>query len=248
MSKPYQDLVTWARVVLDLAYPRNCPVCQTALDEADRGVICRICLGQVKFIEPPFCEQCALPYAGQVTGETFRCGYCHGRFFNFSRAVAAVRAEGVGRAAIHLLKYHGAQYVVPHLAEWLVMAGRRWVDWSAADVIVPVPLYPRKERARGFNQARLLAEALGAAVGKPVLSRAVRRVKDTATQTKLGREERARNLRGAFAVRQVAAVTGQRVVLVDDVFTTGVTLDSCARVLRNAGAADVVALTVARGT
>jgi ComF family protein len=144
-------------------------------------------------------------------------------------------------------KYNRRMYFGPHLAEWLITAARQRLDWTALDVIVPVPLHPRKKRHRQFNQAEYLADAAGRAFGKPVWPRALRRVKDTPTQTKLDADRRRANLRGAFVARQPDRVAGQRVVLVDDVFTTGATLDACARVLRVAGAQDVVVLAVARG-
>jgi ComF family protein len=138
-------------------------------------------------------------------------------------------------------------YFEPHLAGWLIGAGRRWIDWQHIDAIVPVPLFPRRERQREFNQAEHLARTLSRAVGAPVLSGHLRRVKETGTQTKLDAAARRANMRGAFAVRQGNVFAGRRIVLVDDVFTTGATLDSCARMLHQEGVVDVIALTVARG-
>ncbi len=236
----------WLRRAIDLVYPRNCQFCGDALDEQHRGVVCPACLGRAKPIAPPFCRRCALPFDGKLT-EPFECGYCKDLKFHFTRAVAACRAEGVVRDCIHRFKYNREMYFEMHLAGWLVEAGRRWIDWQQVDAIVPVPLYPRKERAREFNQAERLARALGRAVGVPVLARLLRRVKETGTQTKLDAESRRANVRGAFAAVGRERIDGLRIALVDDVFTTGATLDSCARVLREQGAPDVIALTVARG-
>jgi competence protein ComFC len=236
----------WFRSVVDLVYPRNCLFCSEPLAEAERGVICSSCLGKVKFIEPPFCERCALPFEGTVT-DNFVCGYCKDLGFHFSRAVAACRAEGVVRASIHRFKYNREMYYGPHLAEWLVHAARQWIDWRRVDAIVPVPLHPRKKRTREFNQAEYLAVALRRAFQVPVLNRNLRRVKETVTQTALHAKERVENLRDAFAVRHAEVLTGKRLVLVDDVFTTGATMDSCAKVLLRAGVKDVIALAVARG-
>jgi len=138
-------------------------------------------------------------------------------------------------------------YFGPHLTDWLVGAARRWIDWREVDGIVPVPLHPRKQRHREFNQAEYLAAGLSRSVNVPVLQRSLRRVKDTTTQTRLDAESRARNLHGAFVVRDATATGGKRLVILDDVFTTGATMNSCAKVLRRAGAKDVMALAVARG-
>lgn len=138
-------------------------------------------------------------------------------------------------------------YFGPHLVDWLQVAARRWIDWREVDAIVPVPLHPRKQRQREFNQAEYLAKALGKSLNIPVAKRSLRRVKDTSTQTKLSAEARSKNMRGAFAVRDASVFAGKRLVLLDDVFTTGATLDSCAKALRGAGAKDVIALAVARG-
>jgi competence protein ComFC len=161
--------------------------------------------------------------------------------------VCACRAEGVVRDCILRFKYNREMYFGPHLADWLAAAAGRWIDWREVDAIVPVPLHPRKQRHREFNQAEYLTDALSRVFGVPSLKGKVRRVRDTSTQTKLDAEGRARNLRGAFAVRDPRTFKGKRLVLVDDVFTTGATLNSCAKVLRSGGAQEVVALTVARG-
>ena len=236
----------WLKRAVDLVYPRNCRFCSGPVADADRAAICAACLRTVKWIEPPFCGQCALPFAGKID-KPFVCGYCGKLKFHFSRAVAACRAEGIVRDSIHRFKYNREMYYGPHLAEWLVTAARRWIVWRDVDVIVPVPLYPRKKREREFNQAEYLARALSREGGIPLDTGRLRRVKETVTQTRLDAKARADNLRGAFAVRGGDVFANKRVALVDDVFTTGATMDSCARVLRDAGAADVMAVAVARG-
>ena len=233
------------RATLDLIYPRNCQFCTVPLLEQERGVVCASCLGTVKRIELPFCRRCSLPFVGQLDGQ-IECGYCQELKFHFSCAIAACRAEGVVRDCIHRLKYKREMYYLPHLAGWLIEASRMRVNWQEVDAIVPVPLHPVKQREREFNQAELLARQLSREFGKPVIVNAVRRVKETQTQTKLDAHARRANLRDAFATG-CKPVAGLRLVLVDDVFTTGATLDSCANLLLSQGAADVIAMTVVRG-
>jgi competence protein ComFC len=239
-------VLPWLKRTVDLVYPRNCRFCETPLAESESGVICAACLATAKLIEPPFCERCALPFYGAVT-EKFTCGYCKDLKFHFSRTVSACRAQGIVRESIHRFKYNREMYYGPHLAVWLSAAATRWIDWGNVDAIVPVPLYPRKQRSREFNQAEYLATGLSRDVSVPMRSRELHRVKETVTQTALDAKGRAANLRDAFAVRHADVFAGKRLVLVDDVFTTGATMDSCAKVLRVAGAEDVIALTVARG-
>ena len=233
------------RTALDLIFPRNCQLCTMPLRDQDPGVICPSCAALAKRIESPFCYRCSLPFSGQIPAH-FVCGYCHDIPFHFSRAVAACRAEGVVRDCIHRLKYNRELYYLPHLVDWLVAAGHDHIDWTTIDAIVPVPLHSRKQRDREFNQAELLARHLSRVFKKPLINHAVRRVKETLTQTKLAAVERRMNLQAAFAAGR-GRVAGLRLVLVDDVFTTGATLDSCASLLVNQGATAVLALTVARG-
>ncbi|MEY2598196.1 MAG: hypothetical protein RLZZ142_455, partial [Verrucomicrobiota bacterium] len=167
----------------------------------------------------------------------------------FECAVAVCRTVGVVRRMIHGLKYEGREYLAPSLGRCLAEGlGDGRLRAPLVEVLVPVPLHWRRLWGRGFNQALVLARELGRARGLPVVE-ALRRVRDTGTQTRLGRSERWENLRGAFGLRRGggARVGGRHVLLVDDVLTTGATLDACARVLRRAGAASVRALAVARG-
>jgi ComF family protein len=145
--------------------------------------------------------------------------------------------------AICLFKYRGKVGLAKPLAQLMLGALPRTID---VDAILPVPLHPTRLRAREFNQSLLLAERLGRHLGKPVLATALARVLPTNPQTTLTRQERRRNLRRAFTLFRPEAIAERRILLVDDVFTTGTTLDECARVLRKAGAASVCALTLAR--
>jgi len=237
----------WLNVALGFVYPEVCQNCGEQRATPAEGFICERCRNQVKFIHPPFCERCGLPFEGDIT-TPFECGNCRGMDFYFDSARSAVAARGVVLEAIHRYKYRRALWFEPFLADLLLrkavpeLMRERW-DW-----IVPVPLHPLKEREREFNQAERLAGILGRACRIPVASGFLKRIAPTRTQTKLSRSERAENVRDAFAPgRGCRNLRGQRIVLIDDVFTTGATTNACARLLRKAGADDVCVWTVARG-
>jgi ComF family protein len=167
---------------------------------------------------------------------------------HFSAARSAVVAKGVVLEAVHRFKYSRALWFENFLAGLLfreaapaLCAG---VTWHG---IVPVPLHPLKQREREFNQAALLAARLARATRLPLFDNCLRRIQPTATQTLLTRDQRVANMKNAFVVRRGTRLAGQRLVLVDDVFTTGATTNACARALRAAGVADVIVWTVARG-
>jgi ComF family protein len=167
--------------------------------------------------------------------------------FQFRSARSAVAARGVVLEAIHRYKYQRALWFEPFLADLLVRQAEPELRREAWDWIVPVPLHPVKQREREFNQAERLAARLGEAVNIPVHGRLLRRAAPTRTQTQLTRQERAANVRNAFVLGKSGCLRGKRIVLVDDVFTTGATASACARVLRQAGVDDVCVWTVARG-
>jgi len=167
---------------------------------------------------------------------------------HFRSARSAVVADGLMLDVIHRYKYNRALWFEPFLAGLLIsraapeLAAERW------DFIVPVPLYPVKQREREFNQAERLAARLGRAAKIPVNARLLRRVKPTVTQTTLTREQRAANVREAFAFCGGKKLNGEKIVLLDDVLTTGATTNACARALRKAGAGDICVWTAARAT
>jgi competence protein ComFC len=233
-------------VALDLLYPRNCQICFRAIEAPHSiGYVCADCLRSVRPIRAPFCQRCGLPFRGEIT-TTFECGNCRDKNYVFERAIAAVTTQGVVRDCVHQFKYARHEWFGNLLAHYLIEAGLQHFDWDEIDAIVPVPLHPRKLREREFNQAEFLGDKLSRAYKKPQLAGNLRRIRDTQTQTRLDTKGRADNMRGAFAVKRPAAFNGRRLVLVDDVFTTGATTNECASILLKAGAESVVVLTVAR--
>jgi ComF family protein len=226
-----------------LLYPPVCTVCGGNARVGE--YLCERCEAKAERIIAPFCQQCSEPFEGAIA-TLFTCANCAHRTIYFDAAVAAYRGRGIVRQIIHDFKY-GRQVHLRHLvARWLFGAfdderlrGRQF------DLIVPVPLHPTRQRERGFNQASLLAELLSAQISipsKPLLER----IRYTTTQTALDRAERMENLHNAFRLRKKANVRRLRVLLIDDVLTTGSTLSECARVLKRAGAISVHAVMAAR--
>jgi ComF family protein len=230
--------------ILDAFYPPHCAQCRG--DTASGVHLCASCAGQASRIETPFCRQCSQPFDGAITGE-FICHQCRDRRLHFECAVARFRSRGVVREFLHRFKYDRHFYLRYPLADWLMEAVKdERISAQPFDAFVPVPLHSVRLREREFNQAEVLARLVARRTGKPVLH-ALKRVRYTTTQTRLDRDERMENLRNAFRVRHASAVQSRHLILVDDVFTTGSTVDECARVLRQAGAASVRVVTVARG-
>src|SRR6059058_2181070 len=231
------------RAIASLLYPPVCTICTAMVGSDD--YLCEECEAKTTRIIPPFCGKCSEPFEGAITG-TFTCANCAHRTIHFDAAVAAYRSRWIVRQIIHDFKYRRQIYLRHLVARWLYAAfdderlrNRRF------DAIIPVPLHPTRQRERGFNQASLLAELLSAEISiqfKPALER----IRYTTTQTSLDRAERMENLHKAFRLRKNADVRRLRVLLIDDVLTTGSTLSECARVLKRAGAISVHAVTAAR--
>ena len=226
-----------------LLYP---PVCTVCGDRTRAGeYLCEQCESKAARIVAPFCQQCSEPFEGAIAA-TFTCANCAHRTIYFDAAVAAYRGRGIVRQIIHDFKY-GRQIHLRHpVARWLWAAfDDERLSGRPFDVIVPVPLHPTRRRERGFNQASLLAELLSARISVPCKS-VLERVRYTTTQTALDRAERMENLHNAFRLRKKADVRGLRMLLIDDILTTGSTLSECARVLKRARAISVYAATAAR--
>jgi len=246
MISPAEPLPGWLNTGLGFFYPEICQLCGSERAAVPDGFVGAHCRRQVRFIKPPFCERCGLPFEGDIT-TSFECTNCREMELHFRSARSAAVARGVVLEAIHRFKYQRHLWFEPFLAGLLLREAVPALRGQSRDLIVPVPLHPVKQREREFNQAGRLAAHLSAALQIPLNEKLLRRVIPTATQTLLTRQQRAANMRGAFAVRNGARLNGERVVLVDDVFTTGATTSACARVLLDAGADDVCVWTMARG-
>jgi len=231
------------RALASLFYPALCSVCSAPVEASEH--LCGPCSCKAPRIKAPFCARCSEPFPGAITDD-FSCANCSHRELHFEAAVAAFRSRGVVRKIVHEFKYGRQLHLRQPVADWLLetlddprLHGRRF------DAVVPVPLHPARKRERGFNQAELLAELLSARAGVP-LRNVLERIRYTTTQTAFDRTERMENLHNAFRLRKNRDVRGLRVLLIDDVLTTGSTLSECARVLKVAGAISVHAATAAR--
>ena len=236
----------WLRAGLGLIYPENCQLCRRQRANPHDGFVCAECWRQVRFIRPPCCQRCGLPFEGELT-TAFECANCSGMELHFRFARAAVIAKTVVLEAVHRFKYSRALWFENFLAGLLLREAAPVLAPADWDFIVPVPLHPLKHRQREFNQSEILARRLAAATQIPCRSKVLRRILPTATQTLLSREKRALNMKGAFGVAYGIRLKNQRIIVLDDILTTGATTNACARALREAGAADVCVWTVARG-
>lgn len=230
------------RAALDLALPRLCAACREPVE--GQG-LCPTCWSKLSFITRPYCERLGVPFVydpgpGVLSMEAIADPPA------YHRARAAVRFDEISRALVHALKYGDRLDLAPMMGRWLANSGRDVL--ADADALVPVPLHWRRRWARRFNQSAVLAAAVSGASGVPTEATALKRVKATVQQVGLSRAERAANVQGAFRVppEGKAAVVGRRLVLVDDVLTSGATIEGCARALLRAGAANVDVLVFAR--
>jgi len=238
VGHPLRD--AWDAVCAAVLSP-TCAVCGRPLDEPSRGAVCRVCWIAVHVLSPPLCPRCGYPVAS--SDGTQPCTGCT-ELRVVDRARALGPYDGALRDILQALKYAGRRSTAPALAE--LLRARCGELLAGVDAVVPVPLHPRRSWSRGFNQSALLAAHLG-----PPVRHLLRRRRHTAPQAGLTADERRVNVDHAFALAwrarvQPALVRGACLALVDDVSTTGATLDACASVLKEHGARDVRALVVAR--
>ena len=231
------------RSVLNALLPPRCLACGTLVSTP--GSLCPGCWQEIDFLAPPQCGICGLPFAYDPGPEVF-CGACLRRRPDYDRARAVMRYDDHSRSLVLGFKHGDRTEAAPAFARWMERAGAELL--GEAEMILPVPLHWRRLFTRRYNQAALLAQALGRATGLPYRPDILRRRRHTPPQGRLSPSARKRNLRGAFAVdaRRRPEIKGRSLLLIDDVLTTGATLSACARVLRRAGARRVDALVLAR--
>jgi ComF family protein len=231
-----------ARLALDIALPTLCVACR----EPVAGVgVCAECWAKLSFIAPPFCPRLGIPFVYDPGPELLSMEAIANPPA-YQRARAAVRYDDVARTLVHALKYQDRTDLAPAMGRWMARAGEELL--RDADALVPVPLHWRRGWSRRYNQSGALARAIAGQSGVPVLRDALRRIRPTAQQIGLSRPQRAANVQGAFRVLPDKSheIAGRRVVLIDDVLTSGATTDACARALLRARAARVDVLVFAR--
>lgn len=228
-----------------LLYPPRCEYCSRTIPA--RLYLCESCEASASKVLKPRCTVCSQPFHGEIMGE-FTCPSCQERKLHFDCAVTPYQSRGIVRELIHRFKYQGEFHLRHQLGRWIChgLADERLSAGPPAHLILPVPLHPTRQREREFNQAAELAKIVSQFSGIPFLD-GLRRTRYTTTQTRFDRLHRMENLRNAFSLRKNTDVRQKHIILIDDVLTTGSTLEECARVLRRAGAASVRCLTIARG-
>ena len=231
-----------AKLALDVALPTLCVACR---EPVDGDGVCAGCWAKLSFIAPPFCPRLGIPFVYDP-GSDMLSMEAIANPPAYARARAALRYDDVARTLVHALKYRDRTDLAPAMGRWMARAGHELLD--DADVLVPVPLHWRRAWGRRYNQSGALARVIERQTGVRMAPEALRRIRPTEQQIGLSRTQRASNVQGAFKVAtdRQSLITGRRVVLVDDVLTSGATVDACARALLRAKAASVDVLVFAR--
>ena len=231
--------------LLDMLYPRNCIGCGQSSPETFSH-ICWDCWSDTLRVEPPFCDRCGDPVAGAIDHD-FICYACSSEKPSFDGARSVVRYDGVVGDALRRFKYQKALWLAPDLAELLRNGLHAEYPDVLFDCIVPVPLHHVHRRERGYNQSAVLAFELSRRIRCKSRPGLLRRIRPTATQTHLTASQRLSNVKNAFQPGRAATLAGRHVLLIDDVMTTGATVNACAKALKAGGAKTVHVMTVARG-
>ncbi|MDD5483613.1 MAG: ComF family protein [Kiritimatiellae bacterium] len=232
------------RVLFDIMFPRACAGCR-GRPGGEFLYLCWDCLAQIKFIKFPYCLLCGNPASG-ILPRQYLCADCRKRRPFFDCARSAALYDGLMKEMMLDFKYRRAVWLGPDLGQLMCACLRAHFQVPEIDIIVPVPLHKSRARERTYNQSFLLAGEIARRLGKRPVE-GLRRLTATKSQTHLTSAERAANVRGKFAINRLCAVQNRRVLLIDDVMTTGATVNECARVLKEAGAQEVLVLTAARG-
>lgn len=233
-------------MLLDLIYPRNihCILCGDGIEPTEKYSMCTPCRDRVKFIASRFCEKCGKPLEPLYLPQ--KCPDCMITHHYFTRGFSCVEYDDAVKKLIYQLKYHQKRHLAHPIGQ--MMADRlRKLDVGEIHMIVPVPLHRKKERERGFNQSEIIAKYMADALGIPMEKKNILRVKETETQNQLNREERRENLRDAFQVVDHKKFAGKKILIVDDIYTTGSTMDACCREIRKAGPEEIYFITFATG-
>lgn len=232
------------RTTLDFLFPPLCHICRSFIPNAGELHICNGCRDRLPLVTSPLCTICGIPFSG--AGNDHICGQCQTRPPRFESARAHLLYEGSARDLIHHFKYSYKTHLRRPLALLALEGLAGFINARTPDIIIPVPLHRSRLRSRGFNQAVLLGDLFSSRLSVTMLADGLIRTRPTEPQIDLSAEDRRDNVRGAFAVNRPGRISGKRILLLDDVMTTGSTVNECAKALKKAGAAAVVVATIAR--
>lgn len=242
----FSSAQSFLRKFLHVIFPSACVSCDRPLWDDPVPFVCQTCWARLVPLPEPFCPHCGGPYASPVAlqhSPSHECGTCRAKPPAFTQTWSLFPYQSPLREAIILFKYRGKRSLSKSFLQVMIPA---LPALPTIDVLIPIPLHPQRLREREYNQSLLLAHGLSQHLQIPLLLSCLLRVKQTVPQTSLSKKERLTNLHRAFAVENVSRIKGQRILLIDDVFTTGTTLHECAKVLRKSGSGPVYGLTLAR--
>lgn len=235
-----------SQATLNLVFPIHCQGCDVKLPYDNIRYLCQNCLEQIRFNRPPFCIRCGRPLTGSKDIKTL-CPDCLNRNFYFERAWQCCEYRGLIKELIHKFKYNKNLFLKGALVEILNSFAKTYIDYKRIDAIIPVPMHRVSINKRGFNQSALLSRGLSKTLNLTYIQDCLSKAKKTEQQVTLKKKERLTNIKGAFYVKKDINLKGKRLLLVDDVFTTGATVDECSKALTAAGAKTVWVLALARG-
>lgn len=243
---PSQHLMHIFRRLLDFILPTSCSYCRSLIGDSPFPFICAECWADFSPLQGPVCPRCGRPFESPdalTYSPEHTCGQCRKVSPHYDQALSVGQFEGSLREAIHQFKYRPCRSLGRPLSAWMASNVRLISD---IDIVMPVPLHRKRLRQRGFNQALLLSHGVSSEFEIPLSVDNLVRNRFTKPQVGLSGEERIKNVEGAFAIRRPGEVEDKSVLLVDDVFTSGATMNECAAALKQSGAARVMALTLAR--
>lgn len=250
MSRLASTLSAWGQAALDFVFPAECSYCHEFLGDRRAAIFCEVCWDSIPLLPQPGCAQCGKPFLAPASIRPlsrFRCGACRKHVPSFDRAITPAHYEGVMKDAIHQFKFAQKTSLAKPLAQLMIRHLPADIHPEQFQAVLPVPLYKTRQRQRGYNQSALLAAQLARQYHIPLMRTNLIRIRSTHAQALLkGRKARQENVKNAFSVRIPEQVRGKRVIVVDDVMTTGATLNECAKVLKRAGASYVCVMTLSR--
>ncbi|MEA3485117.1 MAG: ComF family protein [Candidatus Aerophobetes bacterium] len=243
----FKDLL---KGLISLVFPADCKICGAPLEPLNGSLICESCWSKVKWINPPYCPSCSKPFPPSEVFQSFPfslCLECQKEHPYFKRVFVPTLYKGVMKKAIHLFKYERKMNLIQGMKKIvkIYLDNNRGI-FPYLDLVVSVPLHRKKLKERGFNQAELLAKVIAKHFNLKLVKNNLKRVKSTQSQAKLSKRERIENIKKAFLIKNTERFRGKSVLLVDDVYTTGTTVNEIAKILKRAKAKNIYVFTLAR--